>query len=296
MGLHIGEKIKKIRLSKLMTQADLAGDHITRNMLSTIERGATLPSLPTVMYIADRLNVPIGYLLCEAEDEHFYRKMASLPNIRQAFAQKDLAGCLYLISALGETADDELSLIRAECEYGMALDAIQKGQLRLGAAALDRALRAVAQTSYDISCLRERIGVCFRYLGGLSTTLASDILDAEEIELSRAFGDTLVEYVMSIEALENERVETAEDYVRRHPKTVYAARLSALLMMREGDYLGAQAALEALLARDELTFGVLLYEVFGDLERCYRENDDYKRAYEFSGSRLTLLERLLEEV
>jgi hypothetical protein len=126
--------------------------------------------------------------------------------------------------------------------------------------------------------------------------LASDILDAEGIELSRAFGDTLVEYVMSIEALENERVETAEDYVRRHPKTVYAARLSALLMMREGDYLGAQAALEALLARDELTFGVLLYEVFGDLELCYRRNDDYKRAYEFSGSRIGLLERLLEEI
>ena len=101
---------------------------------------------------------------------------------------------------------------------------------------------------------------------------------------------------MSIEALENERVETAEDYVRRHPKTVYAARLSALLMMREGDYLGAQAALEALLARDELTFGVLLYEVFGDLELCYRRNDDYKRAYEFSGSRIGLLERLLEEI
>lgn len=294
--MHIGEKIKKIRLSKLMTQADLAGDHITRNMLSTIEHGGALPSLPTVLYIAERLNVPVGYLLCEAEDEQFYRKMASLPNIRRAFAQKDLAGCLYLLSALGEEEDDELALLRAECEYGMALDAIQKGKLRLGVAALDRALRAVSKTTYDISCLRERIGVCFRYLTTLSTTLASDILDAEEIEGARAYGDVLVEYVMAIEALEKDRTDSAEEYVRRHPETVYAERLAALLLMRTGDYPAAQTALEALLARDELTFGVLLYEAFGDLELCYRQNDDYKRAYEFSGSRMGLLERLLEEI
>ena len=66
--------------------------------------------------------------------------------------------------------------------------------------------------------------------------------------------------------------------------------------MREEKYPEAQEVLERLLVRDELTFGVLLYEVFGDLEICYRKNDDYKRAYEFSGSRIGLLERLLEEV
>ena len=294
--MNIGEKIKKIRLSKLMTQADLAGDRITRNMLSTIEHGSALPSLPTVMYIAERLNVPVGYLLCEEEDEYFYRKMSNLPNIRRAFTQKDFAGCLVLLSSFGEESDDELSLIRAECEYGMATDAIEKGRLRLASAALDRVLHAVAKTAYDTSCLRERVGVCFRYMAALSTTLVSDVLDAEEIEGARALGDALVEYIMAAEALERERPEAAEEYLRRYPDTVYAGRLSALLLMRKGEYLGAQVALEALLARDELTFGILLYEVFGDLEICYRQNDDYQRAYEFSGSRMGLLERLLEEI
>ena len=114
--MNIGEKIKKLRLSKLMTQSDLAGDHITRNMLSAIEHGTALPSLPTVIYIAERLNVPVGYLTCEEEEEFFYRKHAALPNIRRAFVQKDFAGCLLLLSLLGEE-DDELALIRAECEY-----------------------------------------------------------------------------------------------------------------------------------------------------------------------------------
>ena len=40
--LNIGEKIRQLRISKLMTQADLAGDQITRNMLSRVENGAAL--------------------------------------------------------------------------------------------------------------------------------------------------------------------------------------------------------------------------------------------------------------
>ena len=67
--MNVGEKIRNLRLEKLMTQADLAGDQITRNMLCTIERGAALPSLPTACYIAGRLSVPVGYLLAEVPGE-----------------------------------------------------------------------------------------------------------------------------------------------------------------------------------------------------------------------------------
>ena len=88
----------------------------------------------------------------------------------------------------------------------------------------------------------------------------------------------------------------AEEFLLRYPNSLYATRLSALLLMKNREYREAQAILESLLNRDELTFGVLLYEVFGDLELCYRKNDDYKKAYEFSGARIGLLEKLLEEV
>ena len=61
--LEIGEKIKTLRQSKRMTQAELSGDQITRNMLSLIENGSALPSLPTIIYIAERLNVPVECFL-----------------------------------------------------------------------------------------------------------------------------------------------------------------------------------------------------------------------------------------
>ncbi|MBR6727181.1 MAG: helix-turn-helix transcriptional regulator, partial [Clostridia bacterium] len=129
--MNIGQKIKQLRLSKLMTQSDLAGDHITRNMLSSIEHGSALPSLPTAMYIAERLNVPVGYLLSEGEDEFIYRKMASIANIRRAFASRDFAGCLSLLASFGGESDDELALLRAECEYGIGVNAFENGRLRL---------------------------------------------------------------------------------------------------------------------------------------------------------------------
>ena len=293
--MQIGEKIKQLRLSKLMTQADLAGSHITRNMLSSIEHGTALPSLSTALYLAERLNVPVGYLLAEEESEFSYRKMVNMPNVQRAFSAGDYVGCLSLLSVFGEERDDEISLIRAECEYGAAREAFLKGRLRFAVNALDRAYRAAEETVYDTALLRERIAVCHRYLSGLSGTLVSDVLDAEEIEGALALGDFWVEYIMALEGLENGHTEAATAYVKRHPETVYAERLAARLLMMQGDVVAAQSALERLLDREELTFGVLLYEVFGDLECCYRQNDDYKRAYEFSGSRIGILERLLEE-
>ena len=73
--MKIGEKIKSVRASKMMTQAELAGDGITRNMLSKIENGTALPSLPTLLYIASRLNIPAGYLIAEDDNEFIYKKI-----------------------------------------------------------------------------------------------------------------------------------------------------------------------------------------------------------------------------
>lgn len=293
----IGEKIKQLRQSKLMTQQELAGTQITRNMLSTIEHGTALPSLPTALYLADRLGVPVGYLLADAEDEAAYRKMLHIANIRRAFAAKDYSGCLSLLNTVfGGVEDDELSLIRAECELGVALNAIEKGWLRYAVLALDRALSAAAKTVYDTAHLRARAALCFRYLSGVSSTLVSDVLDVAEIEGARALGDPLSEYIIALECIEAGDCDWASLYLQHYPDSLYSARLSTLLLMKEGNYAEAEKRLEALLAREDLTFGILLYEVFGDLELCYRKNDDYKKAYEFSGSRLGLLERLLEEV
>lgn len=63
----LGSKIKAARKSKKMTQSDLAGDYITRAMLSKIENNVAKPSLETIKQIAYRLELPVSYFI---DDSH----------------------------------------------------------------------------------------------------------------------------------------------------------------------------------------------------------------------------------
>lgn len=67
--LTLGQKIKKARLELKLTQQEVAGDFITRNMLSKIENDLATPSLKTIKYLAERLNKPISYFLHNEHDE-----------------------------------------------------------------------------------------------------------------------------------------------------------------------------------------------------------------------------------
>ena len=111
--MTIGEKIKKLRTDKLMSQSELAGSEITRNMLSQIEHGSALPSLSTVRYIAARLNVSPGFLLAEDEDEMLYLKQAEINNIKKAFTARNYYLCRDMCQNCS-WSDDELMLISAQ--------------------------------------------------------------------------------------------------------------------------------------------------------------------------------------
>lgn len=46
--MTLGQKIKEARLERNMTQKDVVGDYITRNMLSKIENDSATPSVKTL--------------------------------------------------------------------------------------------------------------------------------------------------------------------------------------------------------------------------------------------------------
>ena len=62
-SMNLGEKIKAARLERHMTQKDVVGDYITRNMLSKIENGSATPSVKTLEYLAGALGLPAGYFM-----------------------------------------------------------------------------------------------------------------------------------------------------------------------------------------------------------------------------------------
>lgn len=61
--MTLGQKVREARLIKKMTQKTLAGDFITRNMLSQIENDQATPSMKTLEYLAHRLEKSMGYFL-----------------------------------------------------------------------------------------------------------------------------------------------------------------------------------------------------------------------------------------
>ena len=61
--MDIGMRLRQARLEMGLSQRQLCGDVITRNMLSQIENGSARPSMDTLVSLAARLNRPVAYFL-----------------------------------------------------------------------------------------------------------------------------------------------------------------------------------------------------------------------------------------
>lgn len=293
--MNIGERIRELRISKLMTQAELAGDRITRNMLSCIENGSANPSLSTVLYIAGRLNVPAGFLLAEAGDEIVYRKMSALPNIKRAYTAGDLRGCRSLCVSACPEPDDEISLLLANCDAGIAAEEFWSGNLRSACRYFDEALGYAEKTVYPTDTVVAEAQVYFHYMERLSHTLYSDRLD-EECESALSSNSPFASYVRAMDALDTGEDAVLEAYLSgAEESTFFASHVRIRLMMRAGDYKASLNTLLQMLNGDTPLNRIELYTVLSELEICCRETEDFKGAYNYANEKISLLEDLLKE-
>lgn len=59
----LGTRIKRLRKQKKLTQTELAKDRLTKGMLSLIENDKAKPSMESLRFIAQQLNVEVSYLI-----------------------------------------------------------------------------------------------------------------------------------------------------------------------------------------------------------------------------------------
>lgn len=295
-ALNTGEKIKKLRTDKSMTQAELAGNKITRNMLSLIESGAAVPSLGTVKYLAERLNVPAGILVSDDNDEFFYRKLIGMENIKKALVSGNYRICRELCDSLDPDGnDDEIAMIRAVCSLGIAKEAFADGHLRAACAEFDEASSGVRKTVYNVRYISAEAEVYCRYMRSVSPTLYSESADGETAE-ALAFGDPFCVYATVLRYISSGDADGAGRLLPFLGKGFYREHIGAKLGMMRGDFAGALAELRVLLNDGEKVGTPVIYDIFRDLEVCCREAGDFKGAYEYSGAKVVMLERLLSEV
>lgn len=106
--MELGEKIRRSRLDAGLSQRQLAGEEITRNMLSLIENGTAKPSVKTLRYLADRLEKPLSYFLEDWEQPDPGRGWETLRQAARALEEGRDRYAETLLSQAEGSGDDFL--------------------------------------------------------------------------------------------------------------------------------------------------------------------------------------------
>lgn len=296
--MNIGEKIRQLRTRKQMTQSELVGDSVSRNMLSLIENGRATPSLQTLEAIAAKLKVTPAFLVAEETEQTALLKQARMADIRIAFSSKntriaaDLCRKLY---ADGLTKDDEVDLIMAESLFENAREALLSDRVRVACHLFDESVFYASRTVYYTEHLIAAAWLYFEYLGRLSPSLMSENLEGEAPTVSLGAvpsGDVFCRYIGAIldETSATELSLLPSDPAYSH---LLAAHVRAKRHMRNGDFEMALGDLGDILHGEDILPGILLYHVFGDMEECCQRVGNRKNASLYQDLKVSQFEKLL---
>lgn len=265
MGL--GERIKQARLEKGLSQRQLCGDTITRNMLSQIENGAARPSMDTLAYLARQLDRPVSFFLGE--------QTVCLPNrqvmeaARRHFAAGQYRQVLERLEdyqAPDALFDSERWLLESLGLMELARQVLAEGKTVYAQNLLEKAQQAGARSAYFTPPQqREWMLLMYQARPEQAAQLASETpADDRELLLRARAALDARDYAKSARLLEGAQVQDQNWHYLRGQAA-----------MGQKDY--ALAAEHCRLAEQAYPL-----ECAKALERCYRELEDYKMAYHYA--------------
>ena len=276
--MNLGEKIKKARHKAKITQNTLAGDKITRNMLSQIENGKAMPSLETLAYIANELNLPIAYFFSDDEDTFYYEKKKVIIDIYTAFKNRAYQYCIKLIERLSQT-DDELCFILTASHFELGKQSFFKGALISAKENFDAAEKYSQKTVFNT----EHITAIIPMYLAIIKNVQAPLLEFDISEYERGLYDTFDYEFFKYLTLDF-------DYQYKNP--VYKKHLDAKILIKERNYKEALKILEDIsnesIKKSYNSFAV--FNVYSDIENCYKQLYDFENAYRYASKRLSLLE------
>ena len=276
--MTLGEKIKKARKNAGVTQYALAGDKITRNMLSAIENGSATPSFDTLRYLAKQLDLPLSYLLCDDDNLFMHNKNQCIEKIRLFLRCKEYKSCIELVKKL-DGYDDEIALILTECyaKYGRAL--LLNGSHASAMECFEKALFYSKNTIYDTSGFEGVLPMYFAICKNVNAPLLEFDCDAFEKNAKKNTDYEFFKYV-------------SLDYSYDYKNEAFKAHLEAKRLIKERNYGAALSILSDIV--ENKRYGeynsYLIYSIYHDMEGCYRQLFDFENAYRYSSKRISLME------
>lgn len=261
--MELGARLRQARLEAGLSQRQLCGEEITRNMLSLIENGSAQPSMDTLRYLSARLGKPVSYFLDE--------QPLSSPN-QSCMEQARNAPAEAVLQILEQYRPDdpifdrERYLLEALSCMELAEQAICQQKLPYGAVLLEQAAEAGSKTPYYTPELeRRRLLLYHAAHGSDAKAIAAALPDMTPELLLRAEAALESKNPQHCAAL----LEAVQD---RSPRWHY---LRAEAYFLQENY--ADAADHYLLSGD---FDPQRSD--RALEICYREMGDYKKAYYYA--------------
>lgn len=260
--MELGEKLKQTRLEAGLSQRQLCGEEITRNMLSLIENGSAKPSMKTLQYLAGRLGKSVSYFLEEtAVVSPNQQIMASVRQLYDAGQFTEAYAVLENYRSPDPVYDRESEILRILLRLELAREAIA-GERYLYAARLLK--QTPVETAYLAEDLNRRR---LLLLGRIPGEKAAAALPSLDEELLLRAGSALDDGDLSRAAHLLDAMERRE-MPRWH-------LLRGQVFLREKNW--ETAAAHLLLAEKEFPG-----TVFPLLEICYRESKNYEKAYEYA--------------
>lgn len=285
----IGERIKLERLRCNMTQAQLAGEKVSRNMLSMIESNKATPSVDTLVSIANVLNIPAGVFFADSEeDKSLYTKAETVIKAKELFMLKKYTDCSDLCKS--EPFDDELIFLSSECELRQAITLMDKLTLK---SASDKLKSALALSKRSIYSFPDFEGTVKSYLYFIECAL-SDINTEEVGRLSKMpsripTGTYL--FMITLSLLDKGRTEEIQNMASSFSYMTpnEAQFLKAALLLRSMKTEKASDILLNLYKKDGIGF-MLKYRICAELETCSELKRDYEMAYYYSKEKRKIAE------
>ena len=276
--MTLGEKIKSERRRLGLSQTQLAGDKITRNMISAIESDKANPSISTLSYLAERLSVSLSYLFAETEDALIQRRYALIVDAKNDFKDARYKECIEKILNIG-FVDDELAYMLAISYFNLAKSAVLLGEVSEAKRCFLEFGKYADMTVYDIS-VQKSLTIMY---SAIASNIQSPLLDfdikAFEDGLRLGFDFEFYRYLM-------------QDFDYKYTNITFARHLEAKNAIKERKYNTAISLLNSIENEKNANSynAYVVLGVYNDLENCYKQLFDYENAYRYATKRLALLE------
>lgn len=258
--MELGQRLKQARLEAGLSQRQLCGEEITRNMLSQIENGSARPSMDTLRYFATRLGKPMGYFLEEQAVTSPNQQI--MAQARQAFAQgQPVADILAQYQAPDSVFDPEYHLLYALSRMAQAKQALEEEKKQYAWSLLeDAAIHGSATPYYTQDNERARLVLCYEARPQMAKELEKELPDSSGEILLRAQAQT-------DPVLRGRLLDAFPDHDPRWH------------LLRADAWFGEKNYAKAIFHYEQAPKTKQVYE---QLEACCRELEDYKGAYYYA--------------